>query len=69
MKTDIHPDYVVARVHCLDVAVGLVQPGQDEKVVAGGEVAHGLAHLLSEDDPGVGRSFAALHGRVLTPRE
>ena len=53
----------------LDVAVGLVQPGQDEKVVADGEVARGLANRLVEDDPGVGRSFAALHRRVLAPRE
>jgi hypothetical protein len=32
-------------------------------------MARRLSHFLVEDDPGVGRSLAALHRRVLAARE
>ena len=54
---------VISRVDGLDVAVGLVRPGQDEKVVAEGEVAGGLATVSSKTIQASGAPFAALHRR------
>ncbi len=51
------------------VSVRLVQPGQHDDVVARPEVAHRVADVLLERDPGVGSPLGALHRRVLATRE
>jgi CubicO group peptidase (beta-lactamase class C family) len=45
-------------------AIGLVKPGQQDYLRAGGKVAHALGDFGLEDHPGVRRTFVALPWRL-----
>jgi hypothetical protein len=45
------------------VALGSIEPGEDEHLVARLEALQPVDEVLLEDDPGVGRALVALPGR------
>ena len=54
---------VVARVHTENIAVGAIEPGDDDHAVAGGEAVERLGDVGVKGEPGVGRTLVALFRR------
>ena len=59
------PGQIIARVYPQDVAIGAVQPRQQQQLVADSNVAQGVLHGCIEDELGQWRTLLALLRRLL----